>query len=123
MRASNIEVLGMLVALQDQASPIIHRVSAAINSQSEDMLPATVEGLRELPQILDRVKRLPKPTDKQFAKSIRLFSGGMGDYLRALKIHMKAAEKAQRRLKDSKPLWRAVGQFQGKRRSRNGYGC
>lgn len=93
MKPSNIEVLVMFLELHGQAALFVQRIGAAMRGESGDMLPAITEGLRELPQIIDGMKKLPKPKDKQFAKSIKLFRGGMVDLLRAVKNYKRALEK------------------------------
>ena len=94
------EWLRVLLSIRDQAAPVIHRVSQAEDSDSQqEKFEAFSEALRELPGILESIKQAPelKGINMRKLRSIqKLEEKAMGAYIKSCELGIKFLQHPSR---------------------------
>jgi len=82
---------------EEQAGPIIHRVSEAEASDSqEDKFTAFSEAVEKLPTVLKSMKQFPKPKRKELRLIKKLRESGLDGYIKSCKWSLKLLEEPNR---------------------------
>ena len=87
------EWLKDLMSIYKQASPTIETVTEVDSDGQPASLDSLVEGYGFLPPILQSIKRMQKPSDKELRKI-------KGDFEKTLEMSIKAGEMALRMIDD-----------------------
>ncbi len=82
---------------EEQAGPIIHRVSQAEASDAqEDKFTAFSEAVEKLPTVLKSMKQFPKPKRKELRLIKKLQESGLDAYIKSCEWSIKLLEEPNR---------------------------
>ena len=96
-REEAVQLLKTLMPLSEQVAPIVRRITKV---DANDMLVADLEdfleAVKELPPILESMKRVPKPKDKELRKYKKEIEDSLDACIKACKWYLKFAESPSR---------------------------
>ncbi len=81
------------MSIYKQVSPIIETVTEVDSDGQPASLDSLVEGYKLLPSVLQSIKRMPKPSNKELRKI-------KGDFEKTLEMSIKAGEMALKMIDD-----------------------